>query len=252
MKETRILMGMPVTVEIVDPGVTPEIIERVYEYFTYVDEKFSTYKPMSEISLINQGALALEETGHDMRTIFALAEEYRQATGGYFNIQHDGKYDPSGLVKGWAIANAADIVREAGYANFYVEAGGDFQAAGKNAEGQNWRVGIRNPFDMGQIVKVLSVTDCGVATSGTYIRGQHIYNPVDGGLPDPEIASITVIGPEVTDADCFATAAFAMGRAGISFIGALPGFEGYMIDTNRQAFFTPGFDQYVLHEEVSI
>ncbi len=249
MKETRILMGMPVTVEVVDPTATQAIIDQVYDYFTYIDEKFSTYKPYSEISLINQGALVLEEASHDMRTVFAQAELFRQMTGGYFDIQRGGAYDPSGLVKGWAISNAADIVRKAGYKNYYVEAGGDFQAAGKNDEGKNWRVGIRSPFNLHEIVKVLSITDCGVATSGTYIRGEHIYNPVTGGLPDPEIVSITVVGPDIYEADCFATAAFAMGRKGIAFIESLEGFEGYMIDRDGVATFTSGFPAYVEQED---
>ena len=89
------------------------------------------------------------------------------------------------------------MLRDAGCEDFYVEAGGDFQAVGVNAEGQPWRVGIRNPFNPGEIVKVLAISDRGVATSGTYIRGQHIYNPVAGGRAGPEILSITVIGPDV-------------------------------------------------------
>src|SRR5579871_1456007 len=66
------------------------------------------------------------------------------------------------------------------YAYFgYVDAGGDVQVMGKNAQGDNWRVGIRNPFNAQQIVKTLALTDCGIATSGTYIRGDHIYNPLN-------------------------------------------------------------------------
>ena len=61
-----------------------------------------------------------------------------------------------------------------GYTRYYVEAGGDIQIAGSNSQGQKWRVGIRNPFNVNEIVKVLAVTNCGVATSGTSIRGQHI------------------------------------------------------------------------------
>jgi len=82
-------------------------------------------------------------------------------------------------------------------------------------------------------------------SSGTYIRGRHIYNPLTGGLPDPEVVSITVVGPDVYDADGYATAAFAMGRNGIGFIEALDGFEGYMIDSSGVATFTSGFDRYV-------
>ncbi len=180
-----------------------------------------------------------------MTTVFELAEQWRQATGGYFNIQHAGMYDPSGLVKGWAISNAAEIIRQAGFSNYYVDAGGDFQVAGYNRYGQKWRIGIRNPFNLQEIVKVLAVSDCGVATSGTYIRGEHIYDPIHSGSTNHDIVSLTVIGPDVYEADCYATAAFAMGRDGIKFIETLEGFEGYMIDTNRMATFTSGFESLV-------
>ena len=252
MNQTRILMGMPITLNIVDPHASEAIFEQVFEYFTYIDEKFSTYKDYSEISLLNQRALALAESSHDMRTVFALAEQFRLDTGGYFDIQRDGKFDPSGLVKGWAISNAAQIVRQAGFSNFYVEAGGDFQAAGKNPDGHNWRVGIRSPLQMNEIVKVLSVSERGVATSGTYIRGQHIYDPTHAAdAPITDILSMTVIGEDIYEADCYATAAFAMGRDGIGFIENLDGFEGYMIDREMQATFTSGFERYVDHDALA-
>jgi FAD:protein FMN transferase len=86
-----------------------------------------------------------------------------------------------------------------------------------------------------------------VATSGTAIRGQHIYDPHDPDRALVEILSITVIGPNVYDADRFATAAFAMQRKGIRFIEALPGFEGYMIDADARATYTSGFERHVVH-----
>ncbi|MGH7193526.1 MAG: FAD:protein FMN transferase, partial [Candidatus Saccharimonadales bacterium] len=82
-------------------------------------------------------------------------------------------------------------------------------------------------------------------TSGTAIRGQHIYDPHRPDKPIEEIVSLTVIGPDIYEADRFATAAFAMGKAGIGFIGSLDGFEGYMIDAAKQATFTDGFEGYV-------
>jgi thiamine biosynthesis lipoprotein len=135
-----------------------------------------------------------------------------------------------------------------GMEDFYLDAGGDIQVTGRNNDGQNWRVGIRNPFDAGQIVKVLSVSNCGVATSGTYIRGQHIYNPKNEDQSITDILSLTVIGPNIFEADRFATAAFAMGIDGINFIERLPGLEGYMIDKNKRATFTTGFEEYVIHD----
>ncbi len=237
-------MGMPVTVEVIDAEVTAECFDAVYGYFEYIDAKFSTYKPESEISRINRHELNLEDASPDIRTVFALSEQTRLETDGYFDIHHNDLFDPSGLVKGWAIQHAAELLREKGLENFYVEAGGDIQMFGKNSEGQDWRVGIRDPFQHSDVVQVLSLSNCGVATSGTYIRGQHIYNPLLAGREITDILSLTVIGPDIYEADRFATAAFAMGHKGIYFIESLEGFEGYLIDQDHRATFTTGFKRY--------
>ncbi len=240
-------MGMPVTLELVDSWATQQELDSLFAYFARVDERFSTYKENSEISMINKHQLKVEQSSDEMKTIFALAEQTSRETEGYFDILQNGLYDPSGIVKGWAIQNAAEDLRERGFQNFYVDAGGDVQAVGRNIHGENWRVGIQDPFNMNEIVKVLSVSDCGVATSGTYARGQHIYNPKNRNEPITDVISLTVIGPNIYDADRFATAAFAMGREGILFIEGKKGFEAYMIGQDRQATYTSGFERYVLH-----
>jgi FAD:protein FMN transferase len=245
MKQLQLLMGMPITIEVVDPGVTEADIEKVFAYFRAVDATFSTYKEHSEISKINRGELCEEEYSDDIKTILTLSEHTRQETEGYFDIRHNGIIDPSGIVKGWAILQAANILKEAGFTNFYIDAGGDIQVSGKKG-GHPWRIGIRNPFNRKEIVKVLVVTDKGIATSGTAIRGQHIYDPHHPHTLLRDIISLTVIGPNVYEADRFATAAFAMGKRGIYFIEQLPGFEGYMIDASARATFTTGFERYVL------
>ena len=245
LKETRLLMGMPITVQIQDDDATQQRLNDVFDYFEYVDETFSTYKATSEVSRLNRGELTPEGWSDDLREALALAERTKIETGGYFDIMRYGVCDPSGAVKGWAIGRAADLLRARDLKNFYIEAGGDIQAVGAR-DGAPWRVGIRNPFNRQQIVKALAVSDCGVATSGTAIRGQHIYNPLNPEAPLLEVVSLTVIGADICDADRFATAAFAMGRAGIRFIEDLPGFEGYMIDAHGVATYTSGFERYTL------
>lgn len=243
MRATQLIMGMPVTVEIIDGN--GEDLERVYAYFRGVDERFSTYKTTSEISKINRGELAPERYSSDMNEIFELADRTKQATGGYFDIKTpEGTIDPSGIVKGWAIRNAANLLRSHGRDNYYVEAGGDIQTAGTNADGGEWSIGIRNPFEHSQIVKVVYPHGKGIATSGTAARGAHIYDPHTGNAVETGVASITVIGPDVYEADRFATAAYAMGERGIHFIEQLGGFEAYAIDTNGTATMTSGFDTY--------
>ncbi len=245
MRVTRLLMGMPITVDVTgskDDGAT---IEATFSYFDAVDRRFSTYKDDSEIAAINQGRLGEKDYSAEMREVLALAEQTRRETDGYFDIRTTaGTLDPSGIVKGWAIRNAAALVARSGAGDYFVDAGGDIQAAGRNADGGEWRVGIRNPFDQAQIIKVVEPRGKGIATSGTSIRGQHIYDPHARGTAIEEIVALTVIGPDVLEADRFATAAFAMGRNGIAFIERTPGLEGYVVDRHRRATFTSGFESY--------
>jgi thiamine biosynthesis lipoprotein len=245
IRDTRILMGMPVTVEIVD-DMSVDLLNDVYAYFASVDARFSLFKPESEISAFNQGRLVLEDLSPHMHEILALSERTKRETNGYFEIRRpDGALDPSGIVKGWAIRNAAHLLRLFGAENFFVDAGGDVQTWGKNVDGQDWKIGIRSPFNEQEIVKVLTPKGRGVATSGSYVRGQHIYNPHEPGRQIEDIVSLTVIGPDVLEADRFATAAFAMGRAGIHFIQKHPDLEGYVIDFNGIATQTTGLRAYV-------
>jgi len=246
MKETRLMMGMPITIEVVDDSAG-HAIKAAFDYLVYVDETFSTYKETSEISQINAGQLTEERWSEDMREVMALCEKTRQESHGYFNAEHEGYIDPSGIVKGWAIQNAAALLGEK-YQNYYVDAGGDIQVAGKNSSGEPWRVGIRSPFNRQEVVKTLALSDAAIATSGSYIRGQHIYDPHHPTKSLLDIVSLSVIGPSILDADRFATAAFAMQNEGIDFIASLPGLEGYMITKDGLATFTSGFSNYIFHD----
>ena len=239
-------MGMPITIEVV--GNTPETsahIEEVFAYMTFVDERFSTYKDTSEITRINRGEIGESDYSDEMREVFALAEKTKLETQGFFDmVRPDGSKDPSGIVKGWAINNAADLLVYCGEENFYIDAGGDIQTRGHNSEGGAWSVGIRNPFLQNEIVKVLYPKDRGIATSGTYTRGTHIYNPHTKRPVEGELVSLTVIGPNVCEADRFATGTFAMGLAGVAFIEQMPGFEAYAIDPQGIATMTSGLPAY--------
>ncbi len=244
MTKTADIMGMPVRVNLADDFAKEKDIEEVFEYFRLIDKRFSTYKEQSEISKINDGRLRIEEASGEMKKILRLCEETKEETSGYFNIEKNGKIDPSGLVKGYAIWQAALILEKKKYKNFYVEIAGDGEVHGLN-NGKVWKIGIENPFNRMEIIKVVGLSNKGIATSGNYIRGVHIYNPLSGkGAAD--IASVTVIGDNVYEADRFATAAFAMGEKGIVFLENKEGFEGYMVLKNKKAVFTSGFEKFVI------
>ena len=247
MKVAADIMGMPVNVMIadnVDELSQKKDIENVFSYLRKVDERFSLYKTNSEMSRMNRGEVTADAASPELQEVLALCEQTKRETNGYFDIRINGQLDPSGLVKGWAIQNAAQLLRKKNYRNFFVEIAGDVQVLGRNEQGKKWRVGIQNPFQSGEIIKVVHLENCGIATSGNYERGEHIHNPMTH-KPATEIASFTIIGPNVYEADRFATAAFAMGKSGLEFIESRPNLEGYMITKDQRGHWTSGFEKYV-------
>jgi thiamine biosynthesis lipoprotein len=233
---------MPVSVEIV--GATSAMLhERVFALLEEIDRRFSPWREDSEVSAMDRDPAI--RPSRAMQEVLSLAEEVRVASDGYFDVRTpDGRFDPSGIVKGWAIAHAAKLLRDAGEENFVIDAGGDIQTAGRNAEGRPWQVGVRSPFDTDDVIKIVALSGEAVATSGDYIRGRHIYDPREG-RPAAGLVSLTVIAADIVLADCFATAAFAMGSRAIDFIASIAGLEGYAVTPDRRATMTAGFRDYI-------
>ncbi len=245
MRQTRLIMGMPVLLEIVDANATQTDYDSIFDYLTEVDKRFSTYKDESEVSKINRHEIGENEFSNEMREVIELSKETFKATHGYFSVTTPGgSFDPSGLVKGWAIQKAAAKLALKGFKDFYLEIAGDIQTNGVTSQGKEWSIGVRNPFAREEVVKVMYPHGRGVATSGTYVRGKHLYNPHDPDHNPDDFVSLTVIGPNVYEADRYATAAFVMGKEGMQFLETLPEFEAYAIDVKGNAVMTSNFEQY--------
>lgn len=232
-------MGMPVTVDVrgeadVDP---------VFAELRRIDAAFSPFRIDSTVSLINAGRLRIEAAGPEVAEVLALCDAYEAATDGFFSAWRGGVLDPSGLVKGWAIARACALLDAQGHRNYCVEAGGDVRIRGTNHDGEPWRVGIRHPVERGSVVRVVRGRDLAVATSGTYEKGLHIRDPHTGEAADA-LVSLTVVGPSIMEADVQATAAFAMGPRAIDYLEGVPSYEAYAIGPDLRATWTSGFDAY--------
>lgn len=238
-------MGMPIIIEIVDPQATTTDFKEAFSLFKKIDAQFSPYKRTSEVSRINRKELNERDYSVEMCEILRLSEETKRETKGYFDVYRNGYFDPSGIVKGWAIQKVYTLLKNKGFKNFYINAGGDVQVSGINSRGEKWSVGIRHPFEKEKMVKVVTLENCGIATSGTYLRGEHIYDPSEKAKRVDDIVGLTVIGRDIYDADRYATAAFAMGKKGINFINSLSGYAGYMIDREGVGTYTQNFEKYI-------
>ena len=239
------IMGMPISVhlrgtELESPAVCAAVAG-VFAELREVDALFSTFRADSQISAINRGEL--EPSGyHPLVTeVVGLCAEATELTGGYFAANRqkpDGArwFDPAGLVKGWAVERASARLGALAGVDFCLNAGGDIMFGGSAP----WSVGIEDPTDPGRLVASVSVTHGAVATSGSAHRGAHLVVPHTGhSAMDPRAA--TVIGPSLTWADVFATAAVARGRSGLRWLAGLQGYVGLVVKPGGAALVTPGW-----------
>ncbi len=230
------VMGTVVSIDVRDAGPDEDAVRSAVEaavaWLHEVDARFSVYRPDSEIRRLDRGELALDDCHPDVRDVLRACDDLRALTGGAFDARGhrpDGRLDPSGYVKGWAVDEAADLLVAAGARSFGIGAGGDVVVRGEPSPGAPWRVGIRHPAEPGAVAAVLAVRDAAVATSGLYERGPHIHDPRTGAVPDA-LVSVTVLAPRLAVADAYATAAFAMGPDGPAWVASRPGCGVLAID----------------------
>jgi len=237
------VMGMPVVADVRDDDVDPGVLDDVFAWLRRVDAVFSTFRADSVISRINRGELAAADAEPDVRAVLARCEELREETGGYFDAcaASPATLDPSGLVKGWSIDRAAELLDRAGVCNYALNAGGDVRLRGRATPAPAWRVGIQHPLRRDAVAKVVEGRDLAVATSGEYARGRHVLDPHTRRPPDG-ILSVTVTGSDLGTADAYATAAFAMGPGlAPGWTARLRGYEAMTILADGRVLLTPGF-----------
>ena len=252
-------MGVPVMFDICDPGIGLDVLKDAVAWLHWVDETFSTYRADSQISRFNRGELTAAELHPDVTAVLDRCAELRKQTGGYFDIEapyragggapaagrgNAGSVEPSGLVKGWAVARVAQRLREAGARNFMINASGDIHAAGHPDAARAWRVGIQHPRLRREVALTLELRDMAVATSGTQARGEHLIDPFSDSRP-AGLLSVTIVGPDIATADAYATAAFAMGaERAAAWCARLDGYEAALIREDDTVLTTAGLQRF--------
>lgn len=240
------VMGMAVSIDVHDDVVARPGLREVITWLHHVDQTFSTYVDTSEITRLGRDELALADASDEVVAILDRCEHLRAATGGVFDAfavpaPNGTMLDPSGVVKGWSIEEAAHLLEKHGLANFCINAGGDVTVRGRPRPDPTWRIGIRHPDDPARLAAVVEASGpLAVATSATYERGPHIIDPRTG-LPTTEIASATVVGPDLTLADAYATVLFILATDGLAWLDGIDGYEGMIIDQDGQVSTSPGF-----------
>ncbi len=264
------IMGMPVSLHLRGPraagdSAVEQLVTALFAHLRAVDALFSTYRADSEIMRLNRGELRLDACDPLVQEVADLCAEATRRTDGYFSAELPAPghptgtgttagtgtaagasagrrwFDPSGLVKGWAVERAAARLTAIDGHDYYLSAGGDIAAYVADPVSPAWNVGICDPFDSTRVLATVPVRSGGVATSGSAARGAHIMNPRTGRPASSDLLAVTVTGPSLMWADVYATAAFARGSDALAWLAGLDRTAALVVTADGARHATPGF-----------
>ena len=235
------LMGMPISLALrgrhADTAQGERAWDEVVAELAWVDRVFSTYRDDSVISRLGRGEIDLADCQPEVREVLALGQQAEEQSGGAFSVRLprsgggavDGRrLDPSGVVKGWAVQRASRRLTALDDTDVCLSAGGDLVCRVADPRRPSWQIGIEHPLDPTRLIATVPVRRGAVATSGTARRGTHLYD-ARTGRPVVGVASVTVIGPDLTWADIEATAAFAQGAGAADWLRGRVGRTGLVV-----------------------
>jgi thiamine biosynthesis lipoprotein len=227
-----------------EPEAVRAALEQAIAQLHRVNEVFSTYRDDSQVSRLARGDLTVDQCDAEVAEVLELGAEAERVSAAWFSTTYEGRLDPTGIVKGWAAERAAGLFTAAGVSGVSVNGGGDVQMFGAPGPHRPWRVGVSDPLRPGGLAAVISAAgtdELAVATSGTAERGAHIVDPSTGKSAVTDLVAVTVVAPRLTWADCWATAAFAMGsREGLAWLESLPDVEALLITAGDEVRCTGG------------
>lgn len=188
-------MGLPVSVHLRGPRARTRAVEervaRVFAELRAADAVFSTYRPESVLGRLRGAPPGPAATADPLvREVAGLCETARARTDGWFDARRlplplgGTGFDPSGLVKGWAVERAARHLTDLADHDLCLNAGGDVLL--RTAPGRPpWRIGVEDPDRPERMLDVVERAGGAVATSGTARRGAHITDRAPDGRPRP-------------------------------------------------------------------
>ncbi len=151
------------------------------------------------------------------------------------------------LGEGYAADRCRKIMLARGIKAGIVNGSGDMSTWGKQPNGKYWTIGITNPAKTNELIKVISLKEGSVVTSGSYEkfvefngkRYSHIINPKTG-YPATGLTSVTVFGPSAEAANGFSTSMMVLGKdAALKFIKKFPAYQ-YLIITDSGQIISSG------------
>ena len=154
------------------------------------------------------------------------------------------------LGEGYAADRCREMMLAQGIKSGIVNGSGDMSTWGKQPDGTDWMIGIRDPQQTDELFAIVPIEKGAVVTSGSYEkfvvfndkRYSHIINPTTG-YPATGLMSVTVFGPSAEQANGFSTSLMVLGqKAGLALLKKYPDYSCIMITDNGDVITSHNLD----------
>ncbi len=179
------------------------------------------------------------------------------AENNYITKPLELKIDLGGIGKGYIVDKLVKYLKDKGYKNFWISAGGDMYLSGLTTDGQAYQIGVQNPLKVeSDLFNIMMTTqELAVATSGIAKRQwldkqgrsfNHLIDPRTGSSVNNGLLAATVISDQVVKADIYAKTVLILGeKEGISFINQQENSEALIIDQDLKVSLSKNMNKYL-------
>lgn len=237
--------GLPVTVA----DETAELLRLCLDYAELSGGAFDvTVRPVTALWDFSAQTPTLPDA--DALATAAESVDYHHLTvDGSTVTLTEGALDLGGIAKGYIADCVHTLLLEQGVTSALIDLGGNIVTVGDKGNGEDWRVGVKDPQNTDELYTVVQGKNMSVVTSGVYERGftldgvryHHLLSPKDGMPVQNGLASVTVVCGSSVQADALSTACFVMGESeALKLLDTLDGVEALFLRDDGTFFATAG------------
>lgn len=194
-----------------DENILDDQTYEIQKFLKYVSETFSPQSATSLLSRYNGGDDSGLSENSDFLQVVSKCVDAHRVTEGYFQPFRDGKLDPFGMLRGWAINEAfnryvRELVEHDMVQSASLSSKNDTVYGTNESFELNWNVPIKNSLDSSAPLQMLELRNGAVSTSFANLE------PATFDFIGPrDNVQTTLVSPDLALADVWATAALAAG-----------------------------------------
>jgi thiamine biosynthesis lipoprotein len=215
-------------------GVAERACQTVRDEIDRLRSILDTRDPASEISRLDASNDDTSDVSHELTDVLGAYDWWERRTGGVFSIRPAGRHTPrnvDALGKAYILDRAAEAALNTSPSidGVLLDIGGDIVTWGRSSE-----IGIADPracYDNAAPLATLDLRNQAVATSGSYARGAHLTNSLNGRPAANDVAA-TVVATDAVTANALATTlCIADAKYGFQLVESTPGAEALRIES---------------------